>query len=276
MMTEQRMGFLPAAQRPPRLLGPWRTLRSIGALVLREMTTTYGRSVGGYLWALLEPIGSITMLTLVITSGLRLQQPALGVSFVLFYATGMLVFALYVRTQQKVSSSLTYSRALLRYPAVRFFDAVVARFTLNVVTQMLVMTIVFGGILLLFETRSILDFRWILLAIAMASALALGIGLVNALLMPLFPIYASIFGILTTPLFFISGIFFLFEEIPPFAQEYLWYNPLIHVTGMMRRGFYGQYAGEFISPMYVFSISLVLMVLGYILVSRFHRVLLGE
>lgn len=275
-MSETTTGFLPMAQRPGRMAGPWRTLRSIGALMMREMTTTYGRSVGGYVWALLEPIGSIAILTVVITSGLGLRQPALGISFTLFYATGVLVFTLYVRTQQRIAGSITYSRALLRYPSVRFFDAIVARFTLNVVTQMIVMVIVFAGILAIFETRAILEVRWMLLAVAMGGALALGVGMINALLMPLFPVYASVFGILTTPLFFVSGIFYTYESLPAFAQDYIWYNPLIHVTAMMRRGFYGQYAAEFASPAYVFTLSLVLMVIGYVLLNRFHRLIVGE
>ncbi len=270
-MRRRPVGFIPAAQRPGTFSLPWRTGRSIGALMLREMTTTYGRSAGGYLWALLEPIGSVLLLTIVISAGLKLRQPSLGVSFAMFYATGVLVFTLYVRMQQKIAQSITYSRALLRYPAVRFFDTIVARFSLNLITQTAVMFIVFAGIILLYETRTNIDLRWILLSIAMASSFALGLGLVNAFLIPMFPIYASVFSIATTPLFFISGILYIFEELPTFAQDIVWYNPLVHVTGMMRRGFYAQYDGEYISPLYVFVVSLTLGLIGYILVSRYFR-----
>ena len=38
--------------RPPRV----QTFRTISALIMREMQTTYGRSPGGYLWAVLEPV----------------------------------------------------------------------------------------------------------------------------------------------------------------------------------------------------------------------------
>ena len=33
------------------------SLRTIGALVLREMQTSHGRASGGYLWAIAEPVG---------------------------------------------------------------------------------------------------------------------------------------------------------------------------------------------------------------------------
>ncbi len=175
-MDHQAQSYLPAAQRPKALKTPWHTTRTIIALMLREMTTTYGRSPGGYLWALLEPIGSITMLTLVISAGLRLRQPSLGISFVLFYATGMLVFQMYLRSQQKISQSISYSRSLLRYPAVTVFDAIAARFLLGVITHAGVFFLVMAGVLILFDTRAIIDPGPIFLSLAMAAVLALGIG----------------------------------------------------------------------------------------------------
>jgi capsular polysaccharide transport system permease protein len=275
-MRRRPVGFIPAAQRPGTFSLPWRTARSIGALMLREMTTTYGRSVGGYLWALLEPIGSVLILTLVISSGLKLRQPSLGVSFAMFYATGVLVFSLYVRIQQKISQSIAYSRTLLRYPAVKFLDAILARLFLNVITQTAVMLVVFAGIIALYDTRTNVDLRWVLLSIAMASSFGLGLGLLNAFLMPMFPIYASVFGIATTPLFFISGVLYVFEELPAFAQDYIWYNPLVHIISMMRRGFYAQYKGEFIDPLYVFTVSMVLGLMGFVLISRYFRQIVDQ
>jgi capsular polysaccharide transport system permease protein len=275
-MRQKPVGFIPMAQRPTAFSLPWRTARTIGALMMREMSTTYGRSVGGYAWALLEPVGSVLMITMVISAGLNLRMPSLGVSFAMFYATGILVFLMYSRMQNKIAQSIVYSRALLRYPAVKFFDTIVARFLLNLLTQTAVMVIIFAAIMLFFETRTNVDLRWVLLSIAMAAMLALGIGVLNAFLMPVFPIYASVFGILTTPLFFMSGILFLYEELPKFAQDVLWYNPLIHVTAMMRRGFYSQYSAEFVDPAYVFSISLVMLLIGYVFVSRYHRMIIDR
>jgi capsular polysaccharide transport system permease protein len=275
-MKQRPVGFIPMAQRPGAFTQPWRTIRTIGALMMREMTTTYGRSPGGYLWAFLEPIGSVLLLTIVISAGLKLRQPSLGISFALFYATGMLVFAMYVRMQQKIAQSISYSRTLLRYPSVTFFDAIMARFLLNLLTQGAVMLVVFFGIMMIFETRAIITMPYILYSMAMAASLAMGVGLINAFLMPLFPVYASVFGIMTTPLFFTSGVLYLYEDLPTFAQDIIWYNPLIHITAMMRRGFYAQYDGEFISPAYVFSVSFVLALLGYILISRYYRVIVDN
>ena len=47
--------------------------RIVMALMLREMATTYGRSAGGYLWAILEPILGIALLSVIFS--LALARP---------------------------------------------------------------------------------------------------------------------------------------------------------------------------------------------------------
>src|SRR6056297_1461595 len=110
----------------------FRTPRVIVTLILREMGTAHGRTAAGYMWAILEPVAGIALLTLVFS--LALRSPPLGTSFALFYATGMLPFTSYMSTWNKVATAVTFSRQLLVYPRVTFFDAVVARFLLNAVT----------------------------------------------------------------------------------------------------------------------------------------------
>ena len=91
------------------------SLRTIAALILREMTTTYGRSPGGYLWAILEPVAGIALLTAIFAMSFR--SPALGDSFPLFYATGMMPFMMFTGIHSKVSQSLSFNRPRSRSSA---------------------------------------------------------------------------------------------------------------------------------------------------------------
>lgn len=47
------------------------TFRTVMALVLREMSSRYGRSPGGYIWAVLEPVGTILILSIAFSFMLR-------------------------------------------------------------------------------------------------------------------------------------------------------------------------------------------------------------
>ncbi|MBE9640240.1 ABC transporter permease [Salipiger pacificus] len=248
--------------------------RSVAALILREMATSYGRSPGGYIWAILEPIGGIVMLSLAFSAFLR--SPALGVNFPMFYATGMLPFVMYTELQGKIASSLNFSKPLLAYPTVTFLDAIAGRFILGVMTKLLVSYIIFGGIMLLYDTRVTLDFLHIFQSFALAALLGLGLGTLTCYVFTRFPMAQQAWGIVTRPLFLVSGIFYLFETIPHLYQGYLWYNPLVHVIGIMRKGFYPTYDANYASPVYVLSIALISLTLGLLLLWRYHAEILNR
>jgi capsular polysaccharide transport system permease protein len=255
---------------------PFRMPRIVLALMLREMATSYGRSPGGYLWAVVIPLGGVMMLTLIMSVGLQLRNPALGINFPLFYATGLLTLMLYQNTASVVGTALIYSRPLLRYPGVTFVDALLARLILQAITKAVVMYLIFGGLMLVFETRAILDLPAILLAFAMATAVGFGVGCLNGYLFPVYPLWERAWGILTFPMFLLSGVFFLYENLPMLGQQILWFNPVLHATGQMRTGFYPTYHPDYISPAYVFGFALVPAVLGLMLLRRHHKWILNR
>ena len=260
--------------RPAGRQRSFATSRVVLALMLREMATTYGRSPGGYLWAVLEPAAGIALLSIIFSLGFR--HPPMGTNFPIFYATGLLPYLLYVDVSRKLAASLGYSRQLLVYPSVTFIDALIARLVLNVLTQLLVAYIVLTGILVGFETRTSVDLPTIALGFAMAAALAAGVGTANCFLFRVFPTWERFWKIVTRPLLFVSGIIFLYDAVPEPYQGWLWYNPLIHVVGQMRHGFYPYYHAQYVSVLYVFGFSLVLCVFGLIFLRRYHREILNS
>jgi capsular polysaccharide transport system permease protein len=272
MSTESE--FPPAlktVQRPRRRFAAG---RAIMALMLREMSTRYGASPGGYVWAVLEPLGAILMLTLAFS--LILRSPPLGTSFVLFYATGFMPFSLYQSMAAVIGGTIIFFKQLLMYPTVTWVDAMIARLILNTVTGLMVAYILFTGILAYENTRALLDIEPILLSLFEAVLLGLSIGSVNCVLFGLFPVWQTVWSILTRPIFLASGIFFIYEDMPPLAQQIVWYNPLMHVTGGMRTGFYPMYTAEYVSHAYVLGFSVILLALGLILLGRFHRDVLNR
>lgn len=249
-------------------------LRSVGALVLREMSTRYGRRPGGYVWALLQPLGTIFLLAFAFS--LMQRSPSVGTSFLLYYATGMLVVQAYTVLGNSVGQSLSYSKALLFYPRVSWVDAVIARFLLNTLVLLCVVVIILVGIMVFEGIRTVLDWPKIILAAALTAALGLGTGCLNCYLFMRFPVWQNIWGIVTAPLFLISGVIFLYDDLPVLAQKVLWYNPLLHLTGLVRDGFYPVYTPTYISISYVGAWILIPMVLGLLLLRQFNRDLINR
>lgn len=248
---------------------PFATSRSVMALVLREISSTYGRSPGGYIWAILEPAAGIALLTLIFSIGFR--SPPLGTDFAFFYATGLLAFLMYGDLSGKIGQTIIFSRALLEYPRVTFVDALLARLLLNTLTQLVVHVIVLVFIIYYFHIQAQLDFSKIILAYVMLIILSAGVGTLNSFLVLAFPIWQTIWAVFNRPLFLASCLFFLFETVPQPYQDILWYNPLVHIIGMMRDGYYPYYQPTYVSVIYPVALGMAFITIGLFLLQRYHR-----
>ncbi len=265
---------MPAADPPsvpPAPLGHvprWGAARSIGALILREMSATYGRSVGGYAWAVLQPVGVLAVLT--IGFSLLVRSPPLGTTFVLFYATGFLPFQMYANLQSISEGALRYSRALLSYPRVAWIDAVIARAALAALTGAAVFVIIIIGIFAVFHPRTAIEIGPILTGFAICILVGLGVGMTNCWLIARYPVWQQLWSIVSRPLFLASGLFYIYEDLSRGAQEVLWWNPLFHATSIVRSGFYPTYDAAWASPAYALGWGMTTTALGLALLRVGH------
>ena len=131
-------------------------------------------------------------------------------------------------------------------------------------------------IILSMDTRVVLNLQAIILALAMSLSLAFGIGTLNCLLFSFFPAWQSIWAVFNRPMFLVSGVLFLYDQMPDDLRWYLWYNPLIHVVGQMRKGIYPTYAADYVWPGYVFLWSAIPAVFGVFFLRRYHKKILNE
>lgn len=254
----------------PRLTTP----RVVGGMMIREMATTYGRSPGGYIWALIEPIGMIFILAYGFS--LLVRSPSLGDSFLLFYATGYLPFTLYAKSAQKLGTTLSFSSSLLSYPRVVWVDALFARYLLHTLTALAAACIVMSLILMFLDIQAILDLGPIFVGFASCALLGFGVGTMNCFLIGMFPVWKNVWKIISRPLFLASGIIFLYDDMPSFAQSILWWNPLIHGVGITRTGFYPTYGADYVSLPFVFGVGLTLTAAGLLFLSAYHNRILEK
>jgi len=249
--------------------------RVIMALMLREMTTKYGRTPGGYIWAILEPIAMITVLSFAFS--LMMRSPSLGNSFIVFYASGFLAFNQYRSLENVVNRSLIYSRGLLRYPVVTWLDAIIARFLLNLLTNVLNTILILGGVIYLAADNTYIKLGPMVEAMVLAAFLGLGIGTFNALLSGVWPLWTTIYKIFTRPLMIASAVLYIVEDLPTLAANILWYNPIAHLTGLMRSGVFVTYDPQYVSIPYVLGVSMVFFSIGLIFLrSQAINIISGE
>ncbi|MFT6887845.1 MAG: capsular polysaccharide transport system permease protein [Paracoccaceae bacterium] len=244
-------------------------IRVVGALLRREMTTRYGRSAGGYFWAVAEPVGMVFMLSLVFSA--VAHAPPLGGSFIAFFSTGYIAFTFYRATAETMAGSLKSNFALLRFPNVNPYDAIVARLILQTLTNIAVALIVLGGAFALTNEPVRLDQLRIFGALGAATLLAAGVGVCNAVLFMVRPLWQQVFAIINRPLFLVSGVFFLPEAMPTEVQAGLAWNPLVHVISALRVGIYPVYHARYDTIAYPAALGLGLLLLGLLLLRRHRR-----
>jgi capsular polysaccharide transport system permease protein len=270
-MTFSRPLSPTARLRPPVFL---QRPRVLFALVVREMSTRFGRSWGGYLWAIAEPLGGVLMLTLAFAFIVR--KPPIGTNFALFYATGIIPFFLFSNISRSVSQAISSNQGLLRYPVVRPLDAIFAKFLTDFLTMCVVGLLLYTAIILWYDVPVNLDLAAVFNGFLLMGLLGLGIGTLNCVLFGFWPTWKNIWNVLTKPLFIMSGMFFTFEAMPRQLQEILWYNPLLHCIAYVRSGFYGGYHPDYVSPLYVLGVSGTTFLLGAYLLRRHGSALIEQ
>lgn len=261
--------FPSRTSRPPV---PMQRLRVLFALVVREMATRFGRSWGGYLWAVAEPLGGIVLLT--IAFGFMLRKPPLGDNFALFYATGIIPFFAFSNISRSVAAAIASNQGLLRYPVVRPLDAVFAKFVTDFLTMFIVGLLLYTSLILWFALPVHVDPADAFNGFLLMALLGLGIGTLNCVLFGFWPTWKNVWNVLTKPLFIISGMFYTFESLPLKVQALMWYNPLIHAVGLSRAGFYAGYDPHYVAPLYVLGIAGSTFLVGAYLLRRHTSALL--
>ncbi|MEM9783209.1 MAG: ABC transporter permease [Pseudomonadota bacterium] len=249
-------------------------LRVLFALMVREMTSRYGRTAGGFVWAFLEPLGTVLLLSLVFSQIAR--HPPLGSNYPVFFASGYMAFHIYMDIARSVSLAARTNRTLLSFPIVTVLDTIIARFLLQLITNITTFSIIMTLIIVTQDASVGIDLTQVFMAIAIAALLGLGVGAMNNALFALSPSYERVFGIVNRPLFLISGVFFLYEHLPAGAQALVIWNPLIHLTAIMRRGFYPYYEAAWVQPMIVALFGLGCLLLGILLTRAMRPRLLEQ
>lgn len=245
----------------------FKTLRVLFALVLRELSTSDSRASLGFLWLIIEPVAAMALLTLIMS--LLARTPPLGTNFPLFYVTGLLPFQMYSQLSAKSSSAVRFSKPLLGFPAVTAVDAILARCIVSITINVMLFAAMIVIIIIGYDLNVIIDYARLAESLALSAILGMGIGVINVVPFLASPTYGNIWNILNRPMMLLSGVIFLHDEMSPWAQDMLWWNPVVHIVGMMRQAFYPSYSGTYVSATYVILVSFGTFAFGLLLMKRF-------
>jgi capsular polysaccharide transport system permease protein len=234
--------------------------RVIGALLMREVITRFGRENFGVLWIIGEPmLFTLGVAALWTAAGLNHGS---GIPIVAFAITGYSSVLLWRNTVGRCNSGIQQNISLLYHRNVRVIDVFLTRIILEMcgaTGSFLVLAMFFTAIEWIsppVDPLMVLQ-GWMMLA-WFGAALAILIGAATA--------YSEIVERIWHPsaylLFPLSGAAFMVDWLPPAAQKTVLLLPMVHGVEMVREGYFGNQVQTHYDLGYMALVNLVLTLLG--------------
>ncbi|MFN3471412.1 MAG: ABC transporter permease [Aquificaceae bacterium] len=241
--------------------------RVVIALFIRELNTRFGKYRLGYLWALLEPLSTIALFVLVrgvLAGSLRgaTDKIIYHVDFPLFLASGAVPWFMFRHVVVQVMNSIEANRGLFYYQPVKPIDAMITRWILEGIIFSVIWVIVFLTLASFGFSTEIKDPLGLLGIYLLLYLFSFAIGLILCMVVNIFEELKNVVPAVMLFLFFVSGIFFSINMIPPKFQIFLLWNPILHFIELSRVSFFPLYRADAVSLEYVFWWTIVALWLG--------------
>ncbi len=241
-------------------------VRVIAALVRRETRAHFGEHRLGYLWAIIEPTLHLSAFIILFSYVLGRRSP-LGGNLTLFLLTGLVPYFLYYKLATYLTSAIASNKALLNLPPVKPIDVLVSRAIIEASTYLLVGVLMMTGLFLIDGVREAIPWNPLNLAGAILASVTFGFGMgtINSAIQSFVPNWATLVSYFLGPLYLLSGVWFMPDQMPPPLRDYLLYNPILHLILWFRSGFYPPNAALFLDRGYALTWALSVVIVGLVL-----------
>ena len=211
-------------------LGKYRYL--LKQLIRRDILTRYKRSVLGVAWTMLNPLGTMLILSLVFSNLFNA-----GGSYPVYILSGLLAWNFFSQGTNAAMSGLMWGSGLMKQiyvPRTIFGVSAIGTALVNQLLSLVPLMIV------ILTTRSplFLSLFFLPVAIILLAFFTLGIGLILSTLSTYFPDVAEMYQILLTAWMYLTPIIYPETIIP---ENLLWafrFNPMYHMVKMFRLSIY--------------------------------------
>lgn len=243
--------------------------RVIGALMLREIYTRFGRDNIGFLWIIVEPamfcLGVVALWNVIKHSG---HEEAAVTPFVI---TGYMPLLLFRHITGKLMRCMQANGSLLYHRQIKILSLYVARILVEFLGTSAAFVVVLFGFYMVGladppEDFSLMIAGWLLYA-WFSCAFSMVIGAIAERSEVIEKIWSPI-SYLSIP---VSGTFYMLYWIPDSFRSILEWFPQVNGVEMIRGGYYGSGIPTFYHPIYMIYICAIASVIGLYLLSTARR-----
>jgi capsular polysaccharide transport system permease protein len=241
----------------------------VGALILRELHTRFGRENIGYLWIFAEP------LLLAVAVGLlhsRHQYPLSGnIRTIPFAVSGYTLFIMFRSTVSRAETLLEANRPLLNHRRVTILDMLVARAALELASTIVVLTLLLSAIAAFGFGEWLAD----PLKVALAVLLIAWFSFACSMLVAFLSHESHAFARLVHPVLYLSlplsGAFFSMTWFSGALQDLLSWVPTVPIFELLRTGQFEGYPKDYAALTYPVACCGVLTLMGLAALKLMRR-----
>ncbi len=243
-------------------------MRVLGALLMREIITRYGRHNVGFLWLFIEPMMFSIGITILwsYTSHTQGVIPVAG-----FALTGYSSIVMWRNTVNQLAKTSSANQGLLYHSQVSVMDLILSRAFLEAAS----VTVSFIGLSFAFTALDLMSlpsdalktaFAWFLLIWFVIAA-----GMIAAYAGETSEIFDRVWHVLMYLTLPLTGAFSMVSWLPLSVQEFLLWSPMVHAVEMLREGYFGTSINAIYSISYLVTCNLCITLVGLILIRKIRR-----
>lgn len=241
----------------------WRYRHLIGSFVKRDIVTRYKRSALGVMWTMLNPLGTMLIMTVVFS-----QLFHTTAYYPVYVLTGLVAWNFFSQTTSAAPQTLLWSGSLVHrvyMPRTVFALTAAGVGLINMVLSLMPLAVV------MVVLRAPLTWSLLFVPVAMLLlvAFALGIGLILSTVVVYFPDVIDIYHIFLTAWLYMSAVFYPYEIIP---ITYRWWffnlNPIYHLMLLFRDPIYYSNWPSLAHIATAAGVAITTLVVGWLVFTR--------
>lgn len=248
----------------PSLSQGWNIqVRVIGALMVRELTTRFGRENLGFLWIMAEPL---LFAVLVGVLWRAMKGPTdFGLNIIAFVVTGYIPLVMFRTAMSRGVKSFTVNGGLMYHRQIKVLDLLIVRFAIELIGHMMAYLFI-GTVLGVFHIfPSPYDIGFVVLGGFYYALFTFSVMLVVACLSEVSEVIEKFLPVTTYLMIPFSGAFYLVSALSPQAANAVLYSPAVHGMEMMRYGVFGPSIDPQFDFWYPLEFCIICMTLGLLL-----------
>lgn len=239
--------------------------RIIGALMIREMNTRYGREGLGFAWLIGEPLLFCFGVLILWTA----TKPAYehGVRLAPFVMTGYMSLILIRHMIGFLVGALQANQGLMYHRRIAPLHIFISRILLEFAGATAAFFVVYVALLSIGQVSLPHSYLLIYGGWMLLTWVSAGFALVLTGLAMRFEVLERVIGLISYALIPISGAFFMVSWLPAAYRDIYLLIPFPHGIEMIRSGVFGEFVETTYDVPYALAVGTVMIVVGLLLVS---------